>query len=488
MGVVLKQSFKNTVTIYLAFIIGGINALFLYTAFLKDEYYGLVTYLLSTANLLMPFVAFGVQYTILKFFSSYQSKAEKDSFLTFVLFLPLLISVPIAIVGNYFYEYISSAMSVKNPIIKDYTFVIYLVALTTPYFEIFYAWAKVQLQSVYGNVLKEVFSRVASTILLLAVYLKLISVEDFIYYLTVAYFVRVFLMAWYAFTLYKPKWVFQLPVNSKEIFKYSLYIILAGASGTILIDIDKFMIPQKVAIAFTAYYAVAVYIGSVVETPGRAMSQIMQPMIAKALNEGNDGEVQRLYYKSSINLFLVSGLGFLLINVNILQMYAMLPAKYSGGMWVVLFISLAKLYHMVLGANGAIISNSKYYKVLLPYGLAMAVSVYVLNDYLIDSLSINGAALATLIVVLVFNTIKIVYVKHKFGLLPFSIKTLYLVVLITAFYFGFVFWDFPFHPIVNILLKSACIILVYATFIYKLKISEEITGLIDSTKKRFFPN
>ena len=77
MGVVLKQSFKNTVTIYLAFIIGGINALFLYTAFLKDEYYGLVTYLLSTANLLMPFVAFGVQYTILKFFSSYGTKKEK---------------------------------------------------------------------------------------------------------------------------------------------------------------------------------------------------------------------------------------------------------------------------------------------------------------------------------------------------------------------------------------------------------------------------
>ena len=67
MGIVFKQSFKNTLTIYGAFAIGGVNALFLYTSFLEDTYYGLVTFLLSTANLLMPFVAFGVQYTVLKF-------------------------------------------------------------------------------------------------------------------------------------------------------------------------------------------------------------------------------------------------------------------------------------------------------------------------------------------------------------------------------------------------------------------------------------
>jgi O-antigen/teichoic acid export membrane protein len=69
LGIVIKQSLRNTVIIYIAFAIGGINALFLYTRFLTDEYYGLVTYLLSTANILMPLTAFGVQYSIVKFFS-----------------------------------------------------------------------------------------------------------------------------------------------------------------------------------------------------------------------------------------------------------------------------------------------------------------------------------------------------------------------------------------------------------------------------------
>jgi O-antigen/teichoic acid export membrane protein len=485
MGIVLKQSFKNTITIYIAFAIGGVNALFLYTSFLEDEYYGLVTFLLSSANILMPLTAFGVQYTILKFFSSYKTKVEKDVFLSMALWLPLVIAVPFAIIGSIFYDTISAYLSLENPIVENYTFVIYLVAVATAYFEIFYAWAKVQMQSVYGNILKEMFSRIASMILLFAVYFEIISVEGFIYYLTGAYFIRALFMFQYAMKMYRISFVFQLPENINEIIRYSLYIILAGAASTILIDIDKFMIPQKEAIANTAYYAVAVYIGSVVETPGRAMAQIMQPLVAKALNEKNMDEVQNLYKKSSINLFLVSGLVFLLINVNIHQMYMLLPEKYTGGVWVVLLISLAKLYHMLLGANGAIITNSKYYKVLLPYGVAMAISVIVLNHYMIDWLSINGAALSTFIVVLFFNTVKLFYVKTKFKMSPFTNKTVQLFCLLVVSYFSLIFWDFDFHPFLNILLKSIIIIFLYLFFIYKLRVSEDINNLILKYLKKY---
>lgn len=485
MGIVLKQSFKNTVTIYAAFVIGGINALFLYTSFLEDDYYGLVTFLLSTANILMPLTAFGVQYTILKFFSSYKTKEEKDVFLSMALWLPLIIAVPFAVIGTVFYDAITTYLSLENPIVENYTFIIYLVAVATGYFEIFYSWSKVQMQSVYGNILKEMFARIASMILLFAVYFDFISVEEFIYYLTGAYFFRAFFMFQYAMKMYKVTFLLKLPENFNEIIKYSLYIILAGSASTILIDIDKFMIPQKEAIENTAYYAVAVYIGSVVETPGRAMSQIMQPMIAKALNEKNMAEVKSLYKKSSINLFLVSGLAFLLINANIEQMYLLLPSKYTGGVLVVLFISVAKLYHMLLGANGAIITNSKYYKILLPYGIGMAVSVIVLNHFLINWMSINGAALSTLIVVLVFNTIKLIYVKQKFNLSPFSNKTIVLFFVIVSAYFALVLWDFNFHPLINIFCKTVITLMVYLTLVYKLQISMEVNNVLKKTLKYF---
>lgn len=485
MGIVLKQSFRNTLTIYGSFAIGGINALFLYTSFLNDTYYGLVTFLLSTANLLMPFVAFGVQYTILKFYSSYTTKLEKDQFLSTAILLPLLVAIPLGFIGVVFYESISAYLSIQNSVVKNYVFVIYLIALFTAYFEVFYAWAKVQMQSVYGNLLKEMFSRVAAMVLLFVVYFELITIEEFIYYLTGAYFIRMLIMASYAIYLYKPKFTLEIPKNFSEILKYSGYIILAGTAGTILLDIDKFMIPQKEAIALTAYYSVAVYIGSVVETPGRAMAQILQPLIAKAINENNSEEVESLYKKSSINLLAISGLVFLLINLNISEMYELLPEKFRGGVWVVLCISLAKLYHMFLGGNGSIISNSKYYKVLLPYGIAMAISVVVLNYYLIEIMSINGAALSTLLVVFVFNSIKLWYVYKKFNMLPFTNKTWLLFFLIPSMFLLFFFWDFSFHPIANIVLKSIFISGVYLSFIFKLKISNDINNALLKLIKKY---
>ena len=81
----------------------------------------------------------------------------------------------------------------------------------------------------------------------------------------------------YSLKLYTPNFYFKLPVNTKQILSYSIYIFLAGSAASILIDIDKFMIPQKEAISQTAFYAVAVFIATVIEIPGRALFQIVNP-------------------------------------------------------------------------------------------------------------------------------------------------------------------------------------------------------------------
>lgn len=494
MGIVLKQSFKNTLFIYLGFAFGGINTLFLYTRFLKDEYYGLVTFLLATSNLLMPLIALGIHHTIVKFFSSYFTKVEKDKFLSSVLFLPLLIAIPMGFFGNLFYEEISTYLSIENLIIKEYTFVIYLVAFTTAYFEVFYAWAKVQFQSVFGNIVKELWNRVVVMILLFGVYFEFLTKAEFIYYLTAAYFLRMFVMMFYAFSLYFPKFTFARPDNFNEIARFSLYIILAGSAGAIILDIDKFMIPGKESLEKAAYYSVAVFIGSFIEAPSRAMLNILQPLTSKTLNEKNHKEVASLYKKSSINLLLISGFFFVLINANVNQLFSLLPKEYAGGALVVLMISILKLYNGFLGNNGAIINNSKFYKITLPLSLSMAFSVYFLNKlfyYELD-LGTNGLALATLIVILVANTFKLLFVKSKFSMTPFTDKSWLMILIVTGLYLLFNFWDFhisdiylfkiPVHPIINILLKSILITIIYVFLVIKLNVSTEITNL----SKRFY--
>ncbi|HBK71525.1 MAG TPA: sugar isomerase, partial [Flavobacteriaceae bacterium] len=386
---------------------------------------------------------------------------------------------PLAFIGSLAYDAISDWLSRENGIIKSYSYLIFIVAIFMGYFEVFYALSKVQLQSVFGNFVKEIFARVCATILLILIYFQQITNEQFIYAIVTVYGIRMLIMLFYAFSLYKPQFIFKLPANSKEVFSYSFYIILAGSASGILLDIDKFMIPQIQKIAELAYYSVGIYIASVVAIPSRAMQQITNPITAKELNANNLEEVGKLYKKSSITLLISGGLLFLLINLNVNDLYAFIgKPEYAVGGMIVLMISIAELYKLAIGTNGAILINSKFYRMFFYFSLAMAISVIVLNRWLIQLIGIDGAALATLIVVLLFSTFKIIYVQRKLKMQPFTKNTLVVLVLILVLFFAFYFIEIPFHPLVNITFKSLVVTIIYVLVIYKLNLSEEVTRIL----------
>lgn len=156
------------------------------------------------------------------------------------------------------------------------------------------------------------------------------------------------------------------------------------------------MLAQYMPIENVAYYNVAVFIAMVIVVPSRAMYQITAPVTAQLLNKKQKDELADLYRRSSLTLYLISGVIFLLIVLNIKQMYLLLPSDYSQGLIVVFLISLAKLSDALIGNNNAILFNSSYYRMVLFFGLLLTVLTIALNMILIPIWGINGSALATL--------------------------------------------------------------------------------------------
>ena len=481
MGIVFKQTSWNIVTITVAILIGGINTLYFYPEFLREQYYGLVFFLLATSNLLQPLMSFGAQHTIIKFFSSFKNVKEKDEFLSSIIFLPLFFILPVCFLVVQFHDLIAEFLSVKNPIIKSYVWVIFLVSFATSYFEVFYAWSRVQFKSIFGNILKEIYPRIAVFILLFLVSIDILTKENFVWWLTGLYYIRLIIMIIYSLFLYTPKFSVKIPNNFKEILLYSIYILLAGSAASFLIDIDKYMIPQKQAISQTAYYAVAVFIATVVEIPGRAMFQIINPLVAKALNEENFVELKNLYKQSSENLLIVCGLFFLLINLNIDSFYMLLNnQEYSDASLVVLIISSAKLIQMSFGCGPAILATSKFYKITLPFSIAMAVSVYFLNDYLIDLYGINGAAISTFIVLLIFTVLKIIYIRYKVKLQPFNFNSIKIFTSILLIYFFNSYINLELSPLIEIIIRSIIILITYVLVINFFGVSKKMKDLLNT--------
>jgi len=485
MGIVINQSIKNTIITYFGFGIGAINALFLYTIFLGKLHYGIVVFVISAANIMTPLISFGVQNTLIRFYSKYNSESERDNFLSLMLLLPLIVILPTIVLLYFFYPQITFFILNENPNVAPFLWLIPLIGIFMGYFEFFYAWVKVHFQSVFGNFLGEVGTRVIVLFLLFLVSQNWLHKDTFVYSIAAVYGFQCFAMMVYAMRVKFPVFKFQLPKNTNEIFSYSFFIIASGTVSVMLFDFDKVIIPVYQNISNNAFYSVAVFIAMVIAVPSRAMMQIIYPVTAQLLNENKFEELNQLYKKSAINLQVFGGLIMLCIFLNCKELYQLIPKEYSGGIAVVFLIGLSKFYDLILGNNAAIILNTKYYRWFLFFGIVLVTLMIGLYVILIPIYGIVGAALATLIAIIIYNTIKVIFVYWKLNLTPFTIKTVYSFGIIILIFLMFYFWDFTFHPIINIFLKSILVLFTYSFLNYKLRISIEMNQIFDNYKSKF---
>ena len=487
MGIVIKQSIRNTITTFLGFGIGALNILFMYPYFLGKEYFGLTGYVLSAANILYPIMSFGIQNTLIKFFNeNNKTEQELNSYMTYMLLVPLFFITPLMVLFYVFYDSIAAYESQENPIINSFVWVIPIIGIFMGYFEIFYAWLRAHMKSVFGSFVKEVFVRILITILLFGVYFEYITPSDFIYSLVLVYGISLLLIIFYANKVKKIVLHFKIPKQSKAILTYTVFIILSASIANMLLDIDKYMIKHYMQIDNIAFYSVAIFIAMVISVPSRAMHQITYPITAKLMSENKWQELNDLYKKSSITLQVVGGLILLGILVNINQLYLMLPIEYTQGLFVVFAIGLSKYFDLILGNNNAIIFNSKYYRTVLILGLLLVVLIVLLNMYFIPNFGLNGAALATLIAITLYSLAKLLFVVLKMKLFPFTIKTVLSLVIVVVSFLVFYYWDFNFNPFVNIVLKSVLVTVFYVGLSYYLKISSDINFVITSFFKKVF--
>ena len=462
MGVVAKQTFYNLLSIGLAFGLGAINTLYMYPNFMGSRLQGVVIALLAYSNLVQPFISFGLQHAIIRYYSSFKTKEEKDSLLTFTIWSPLIIMFLIYIYIWMFSSSVIDDISSKEPLLSTYAFVIILVAISTSYFEIFYSWLRVQLASVFGNFLKEFYPRLLNFVLLTSYALDFLKFETFIYSLIVGYYIRLFLVIFYSLKVYTPRLSFKLPPFILKILFYSLLIFLSGAASSIILDIDKSMIASLITSDDVAFYSVALFIAAVIEAPGRAMFQIVSPLVSKALNSDNKVYLTKLLKKSSDNLFLVSGVLFLLINLNLTDFYDFVDQPlYAVAAGVVTIVSVGKLYSMSMGCLNNIISNSKFYPFIFWFSILSASVAVILNFALIPKYGIIGAAYATLVVIILINSLKLILISYGLKIHPYSKQTLKTIVLIILVYLALYNIDFKYSSFINLIIRSGLIILLY---------------------------
>ncbi|MEO7174361.1 MAG: polysaccharide biosynthesis C-terminal domain-containing protein [Saprospiraceae bacterium] len=486
MGIIRRQTIKVTLVQYLSLIIGALSVIFIYP--LNLEIHGLYISMMAIPTFVVPVVTLGAQFIGIRYFPEFKNSSNgNNGFLSLLLLITSvgfgIFMIVVFIFRSEIYHYYQ-----EEPLLVRYLPwvipMILLIALTNIFAVYCYNYSRTVVPMIVMQLPKILFP-----FLMLMFIFEWISRDVMIDGVILSLGLGLATLAFYLWsqrTLHFSAIRYPNGDRMKAgIIKFGLISMLTGLGSLVAISMDVFSIQYYLTLQDVSIYGIAVFMATVISIPYVSMMGIASPVISKAWSVNDMSEIELVYKKSSLNLFIIGLFFFLLIWVNLDDFYAVHPKGdlLKAGKWAFLFLGLSKLFDMITGVNDLIISNSKKYKFLLIASVVLAIWSIAFNLYLIPIYGILGAGIASASAFFVYNLMKWIFIQAQFGLNPFSRKTAY--VLVLGLLSGLILLLIPsfLHPILMIAIKSILLGLMFGIPILYFNISPDLTSAF-STKMR----
>ena len=485
MGIVRNQSIKNSISFYIGMTLGAINTVLIYPNVFKDnpEYFGLIQILLAYAIVVSTFTTLGVPKTFLRFFPAVKEKGQ----LYFLSLIIPLLGFSFATLLYFVFKQEIFLLLNASELLRDNFFYIILLIFFIGFYDVLSSISRSFLRAAVPVFINEVFLKFYSMIILVLHWYDFLCFTTFLQIYLFGYVLKFFILFLIQFRNNHFAISFSFnDLDVKAILSYGLYALIGGASVIIVSRVDMMMLGSLLDLEQVAYYTVAFFIGNAIMVPAKSVVSISVPLIASAWEKRDFEKIHSLYSKSSINQLIVGGVFFLCVWINIDQVFLLLPEKFKAGKWVVFYIGISQLFNLASGLNGQIIINSRYYRYDLFTSIFLVFITVATNFLLIPKYGINGAAMATALSILLFNIIRLVLIKIKMNMQPFSLQTIYVILVLIFLYLILNFLPNTTYAFLDIFWRSSVVLMIFIPAVYYLNISEDINKLINDLLAKFF--
>lgn len=491
MGVVIRQSIKGTIVTYMGAFIGFLTTFFILTKYLSAEEIGLTRVLFEAASLLSSFALLGVSSSAVRFFPYFKSEDGKNNgFFFYLMLLPFVGSI-LFITLYYILREPITALFIKNSaLFVNYfdwvpPFMVFLL-----YWMVFEVYSSLLMRIAVPKLIREVVLRLLLIVVYLLYAFDFLDMNGFIACYISVYAISMMLAFLYVSKIgsisLKHNFSFIDADLRKQIGSYTLVWIIGALGSNIVSRLDLFMVGSQLGLDYAGIYSIAFYIVAVIEIPSRSIATISSPIASSALKEGDMKAINQLYRKVSLHQLMIGGFVFLLIWINIDNIFALIPNGeiYSQGKWVVFFLALGKLIEVTLNFGNNLISYSRFYYWGLYFTFFITAIAIVFNNWLIPIFGVTGAGLATTLTCLISYSAQQWLVQVKMKTNPISFK---LIKLVGLFFLVLgVNALLPKYHIVIIdgLYRTAIVSICLCSLIYVFNISEEVNLLVNNFVKK----
>jgi O-antigen/teichoic acid export membrane protein len=494
MSTIRRQSIISSVIVYGGFALGFLNTI-LFTRWFSPAQYGLVGMFLAMANVMYSFANLGMQNYIYKFYPYYKDNLpDRDNdMMSWALLSSLLGFVLVMAGGLIFKDLVVRKFEAQSADFVKYYYWTFLFGFGLTFFSLLEAFAWQLKKSVLTTYLREGQFRLFTLLLiLLSVSGILKSFDAFIKIYACTYILTAAILLLYLVVRKKIYFHFSPSRVSKKFFRK--IVTQAGLvwSGTLVYNISTYFAQFVIAavvpggLAFVAVYTLALYIASLMQAPQRVTIAAAIAPLSQAWKDKDYGKINRIYHRSSINLLIFSVGMFILIWINFTDgvLTFHLKSEYLDARYVFLFIGLMRIVDMGTGLNSQMIATSTFWRFDFFTGIILVVLTLPLNYILAKKFGVTGPAIADLVTFTIYNGIRWGFLYHRFNMQPFTMKTLYTLLLGAV---GFIICDRLFgryHGLLWIVVRSGSFILLYAAGILGLRLSEDVVPVWKTLTKK----
>ena len=496
MSSIRRQSIISSVVIYIGFGVGLLNIyLFTKQGLFLDPQFGLYNAFIAIATMMMAFANLAMPSYIYKFFPYYNDNlpVKKNDQATIALITGIVGFLLVLVAGIVFKEFVIKKYGTNSPAIVAYYNWIFPLGFGLMIYTILEAYAWQLHKSVFTSFLKEVLWRLYTTVLIVLFATGIINNFDlFIKLFAFSYpFISLTLLV-YLLVTEKIHFTFSFSKVTRRLSKSILRLCLFVYTGSLIFTVsfvfDSLVISSVLDDALTklAVYSVAQNISSMIQVPQRGIIAASIAHLSKGWKDKNRELIQRIYERSSINqLIFACGL-FSLIILSFTDAVTTFHLKgtYLDAYYVVILLGLAKVIDMGTGVNAQIIATSTYWRFEMISGVILLLVMMPLSYFLTKEYDIIGAGLANLISITIYNSIRIIFLWKKFRLFPFTIQSVYTVLLAAACYSLCYYAFIQIHGLAGMILRSIVFILLFTTGGIYLKLSPDIQPVIRTIQKR----
>lgn len=483
MGIIQKQSISGMIWSYVGVGLGFVTTAVLFTRMLETDEIGLLRLLVSYSSIMAMLASLGINTVIIKMFPRFRDEQKKHrGFFGLSLLVALAGFFIVSLIYVLFSDAITNRAGDDSQMFVDFFYAVIPLTLFGVFFGVFDSYMRVLFSSVEGIAYKEVYQRVIIIAVVLLYFFGFLGFSAFVWVYVFAHASPVLFfiikLKQQKKLFLKPDFRYYDPPVRREIFSVALFGIMGSLSNVLVQSIDVIMVDHYLGLSPAGVYTISFFFGTLILIPLRTMAKIGSVVISEAWQRNDLKTISEVYTKSSLTLTIAGMLFFIGIWGNIENVFHLIGEEFISGRFVVFFIALANLMEVAMGLGAHIIVNSRYYRWYTYLLIVFALLIILTNILLIPVYGIVGAALASFISKFLFNLMKFLFIRIRFGIHPFSVKHLLVVAVALLAWFATTFLPVLSNYVVDIFYRSAAITILFLAPIYFFRVSPELNERI----------